>query len=197
MAYCTKCGKQNTDTARFCTTCGAVLKIKTSPPTIASSSAAHVDKKPSNPWKIISIVALIGFAVAGYFLFFNKNNNDKVINSHETDKKGENADNPSEKRDTINQTLPINKSTISSTPGRFPQSSERLLTNSDLMGLNLLDLKIMRNEIYARHGFIFQKDDMRQFFNSQSWYRPLYVNVDNLLTSVEKSNIHLIKDFER
>lgn len=38
--------------------------------------------------------------------------------------------------------------------GQYPFASERLLTEDDLAGRSAYDLKIMRNEIFARHGYI-------------------------------------------
>jgi hypothetical protein len=81
--------------------------------------------------------------------------------------------------------------------GLFPQSSTRLLTQNDLSTLNKRDLKIMRNEIFARHGYIFKTADMKNYFAQQSWYRPLYGDVNNLLTSIEKTNVELIKSYEK
>ena len=82
------------------------------------------------------------------------------------------------------------------THGRFPHASQRLLTASDLSGLSKRDLRIMRNEIYARHGYIFTTNDMRTHFQKQSWYRPRFRNVDSQLTNVERQNITLIQRYE-
>lgn len=50
--------------------------------------------------------------------------------------------------------------------------------------------RIMLNEIFARHGFIFQAGgEMDQYFRQQSWYKPERKEVNNLLTPVEKWNI--------
>ena len=83
-----------------------------------------------------------------------------------------------------------------SIPGRFPQASERLLTASDLQGLSKNDLKIMRNEIFARHGYIFQTQDMKSYFRNQSWYSPQSSNVTAKLSNIEIKNIELIKGYE-
>ena len=40
--------------------------------------------------------------------------------------------------------------------GRWPETSFYLLSQSDLIGLNLMELELMRNEIYARHGYKFE-----------------------------------------
>ncbi len=81
-------------------------------------------------------------------------------------------------------------------PGLYPEASTRYITSNDLRNKSRWQLKIMRNEIYARHGFIFQTREMRNYFNNQSWYNPVYNNVTHMLTSIEKSNIAYIKKFE-
>lgn len=81
--------------------------------------------------------------------------------------------------------------------GKFPEASERYLDDGDLSGMSQYDLKIMRNEIFARHGYIFKTDEMRSHFESQSWYTARYSNVDGMLSGIEKSNINLIKKYER
>ena len=81
--------------------------------------------------------------------------------------------------------------------GLYPVGSERYLTTGDLTGLSGYTLKIMRNEIFARHGYIFKTADMIDYFSTQGWYHPLYNDVNNKLTSVEKYNIEFIKKFEQ
>ncbi len=80
--------------------------------------------------------------------------------------------------------------------GKYPMTSLRNLTSSDLSGMSLWDLKIMRNEIFARHGYIFKTQDMKSYFESQSWYRGQYSDVTSMLTDIEKQNIELIKRYE-
>jgi len=94
---------------------------------------------------------------------------------------------------TCQTSPPVNSSEIS---GVFPQSSERILTVSDISGLTKWQLKIMRNEIFARHGYIFKTPDMQQYFSTQSWYKPLYDAVDYSLSKIEKNNIDFIKKYE-
>lgn len=52
--------------------------------------------------------------------------------------------------------------------GDYPQSSTKRLKESDVENLRPADLRIMRNEIYARHGYTFQLADIRQHFASRS-----------------------------
>jgi hypothetical protein len=82
-------------------------------------------------------------------------------------------------------------------PSGYPEaSSSRYLSESDLASKSCFELKIMRNEIFARHGYIFKTDDMRAYFSRQSWYRPLYDDVSGQLSGVERKNAQLIKQYE-
>jgi len=83
-----------------------------------------------------------------------------------------------------------------STPGKYPQASERILTDSDLQGLSKPELRIMRNEIFARHGYIFKSDDLKEHFGNQNWYAPKYADVNSMLTTTEQKNIKLIQSYE-
>ncbi|HDR7867272.1 TPA: YARHG domain-containing protein [Bacillus wiedmannii] len=77
----------------------------------------------------------------------------------------------------------------------FPDSDVRKLTSSDLTYLSKEQLKIARNEIYARHGHMFQTKDMQAYFSKQSWYRenPYFTGK---LTDIETYNVELIKSRE-
>lgn len=88
-------------------------------------------------------------------------------------------------------------STIQSiSPGMYPQASERFLSRSEIANLNKDQLKIMRNEIFARHGYIFKTPDMKSYFAQQSWYHGQFHNVNSMLSGIEKQNIELIRKYE-
>jgi hypothetical protein len=81
-------------------------------------------------------------------------------------------------------------------PGRYPFTSERYLSASDLRALSDAELRIMRNEIFARHGYIFKTDAMRRYFSQQPWYRPESHNVADRLSPIELANVETIKAVE-
>ena len=81
--------------------------------------------------------------------------------------------------------------------GQFPQASKRLLTDDDVNNLLKPDLEVMRNEIFARHGYCFKKKNLRDMFEDKDWYIPNTVDVKTDLTEIEKKNILLIKRFEK
>ncbi|MFB9079412.1 YARHG domain-containing protein [Flavobacterium procerum] len=91
---------------------------------------------------------------------------------------------------------PLPQTQSRNVPGIYPEGSKRQLRVSDIEGLTSWDLKVMRNEIYARHNYIFKTDDMKNYFNQQNWYTPRYNNIESMLTALEKKNIKFIQSYE-
>lgn len=81
--------------------------------------------------------------------------------------------------------------------GKFTQSSLRLLSKDELIKISKSDLKIMRNEIFARYGYKFKTGgEMDLYFKSQNWYSGQHDNVNDFLTDLEKANTKLILQIE-
>ena len=82
----------------------------------------------------------------------------------------------------------------------LPESGTKLLSTSDLQGLSAQQLRIARNEIYARHGRTFKDAELQNYFASCSWYKRNsaynYANENSNLNSIEKQNIITIKNYE-
>jgi hypothetical protein len=81
--------------------------------------------------------------------------------------------------------------------GTWPEASQRLLKPADVENLVKPELELMRNEIFARHGYCFNKKDLRQQFENEDWYVPNTVDIKGYLTDIEKKNIALIKRYEK
>lgn len=78
----------------------------------------------------------------------------------------------------------------------YDVACERKLTEDDLAGMSKKELRLMRNWIFARHGYIFSTTEMRNYFEQQPWYQGRYSNVTSMLTDIEKYNINFIKEHE-
>ena len=70
------------------------------------------------------------------------------------------------------------------------------LTDEDLEDLDKVQLRIMRNAVYARHGRMFQSEDLQTLFNECSWYTKNPEYTDGLLTETDRYNIRLIQKYE-
>ena len=81
----------------------------------------------------------------------------------------------------------------------LPESSSRYLTAEDLQGMDKEMLRLARNEIYAKHGRMYETDDLREYFSSKSWYYG-YLSAeefdDSVFNEYEKANLDLIKSAE-
>lgn len=77
-------------------------------------------------------------------------------------------------------------------------ASTTLLKKEDVENMYKRDLEVMRNAIYARHGYSFKNRQMRYLFdNYVDWYVPVSTDVTQDLTEIEKKNIELIKRYEK
>ena len=77
----------------------------------------------------------------------------------------------------------------------LPQSSTRLLTVQDVLPLSAHQLRLARNEIFARKGRGFASPDLQAYFSRRSWYRPSVAEVT--LTQIERENVAILQAEER
>ncbi len=61
---------------------------------------------------------------------------------------------------------------------------------------NKKELRLMRNEILARHGYRFKSKDLQEWFGQQYWYHPGNNNDAIKLSLIEQVNVQLIKSEE-
>lgn len=89
-----------------------------------------------------------------------------------------------------------NMSEPTSTCGNYPESSNRYLTVNEVAGKPIRVLRLMRNEIYMRHNYIFAFQDLTNYALSFPCYKPINSDVNDMLTNVELTNIRLILQYE-
>jgi serine/threonine protein kinase len=82
----------------------------------------------------------------------------------------------------------------------FPDSSEHRLSAAQLAGLDKTALWRARNEIFARHGYIFSTEAGRALTASLgAAYQPVTANMDAVsdsLNATEQANVELLKSLE-
>lgn len=114
---------------------------------------------------------------------------------------------------TVEQTEPNTMPTVAQTesvtvPGTvamnsefiLPDSSTRVLDKSELAGFTAEQCRLARNEIYAKHGRMFDDAGLQNYFNSHSWYHgiiPADKFSDTMLSDIEIQNRNLIIAYEK
>jgi len=82
----------------------------------------------------------------------------------------------------------------------YPETATRRLTYADIAGKSKRELRIMRNEIYARHGYRFGQSDLQTHFEKKSWYKPITTDggdlYNNHFTQIERDNVKFIRQYE-
>jgi hypothetical protein len=77
--------------------------------------------------------------------------------------------------------------------GCYDYVCNTLLHGSELNYFDKPTLRLMRNFILARRGYVFQSKDLKEYFEKEPWYRPAESNDDVQLSLLERLNIELIK----
>jgi hypothetical protein len=94
----------------------------------------------------------------------------------------------------------LNFSTSTNTPEESDTSPHWMnyrLLETELSQKSERELNLIRNEIFARHGYIFEDSEYRDYFNNKSWYSPKYTCKEFSdiypLTDVQDYNADLIR----
>lgn len=67
--------------------------------------------------------------------------------------------------------------------------------NMDLSRKTAMELRLLRNEIYARNGYLFEESDLRGHFNQYDWYQPIF-EVDDFKVYLNEQEQQFIQKVE-
>ena len=81
-------------------------------------------------------------------------------------------------------------------PGDMEFFENKTITDQMLRGLSLHELRLLRNEVYARHGRMFRAEWLQQYFFQQPWYAPDENFKDEELSGNDKVNVETIVKYE-
>lgn len=79
----------------------------------------------------------------------------------------------------------------------LPNAATTALTDADLEKFTPQQLTYARNEIYARHGAIFQSSELNQYFQTKSWYQGTTPAANVTLSGMELQNASMILDYQK
>lgn len=84
-------------------------------------------------------------------------------------------------------------------PSGWQDSAARRLTQADVANLTWEQCCLARNEIFARHGRIFQTPQIAAYFEAQSWYHGTVPGAsfdNNSLSPTERANADFLANYE-
>ena len=139
--------------------------------------------KKNNAWIfiVLAVVLVAGLGVGGFFIYQNFTKKTETIN-YDTSVNNENSY--------------YDNNAIDESEYKYEYLREREMTYADVEGKSAEELRLMRNYIFARRGYIFESEDLKEYFEQFSWYVPLYYDVTPRLSDIEKYNVNFIKEFE-
>ena len=70
------------------------------------------------------------------------------------------------------------------------------VSQNDIAGLSRAELRRLRNTVYARHGRVFERMELQQYFDGRPWYKKRLDYSDDELTPIDRDNINLIRAAE-
>ena len=221
QTICPLCKREVQKGLRSCPYCGNVLEPEGSESDKSPVEPAKVHErirtgKHLSRWGktaviflILALAAGVGGAWIGTQLPANNNTEDQTVSddSPENDMDGETKlqQDPSadETDNTNSETQETNDSENSETATKqdylLPESDSRYISKSELGGFTKEECRIARNEIYARHGRMFDDESLQAYFDSLDWYSPSIAPDDfdeSSLNDYERANLDLIIAYE-
>lgn len=82
----------------------------------------------------------------------------------------------------------------------FPEVDKELLTEEDVKDLPVELLAYGRYEILAKHGELFESEELKEYFGNQKWYFGFLSDekeVEGLLNDIEKENLAFLEKKEK
>lgn len=217
VKFCPKCGSiQKMDGKEYDSKSNEHTRVMPKIQPVVSQEDTGIYEDSSSKSDIIKLVfigTLIGIVIlaagcGGYYLYAkkdkssNKQNNSKIVektvdNKNTTADKDDNTSKDSKEVNKTNDTNSSNKEGKSS-DYIFNDSSNVRLTDAQVNSLSRENLSLARNEIYARHGYVFQTEPYKSYFGNKTWYKanPSFEGSDEEINEAERYNVQLILKYE-
>ncbi|PFP15645.1 hypothetical protein COJ96_27630 [Bacillus sp. AFS073361] len=199
MDVCTNCGEELNPSSKFCPNCGSKVAVdqKNMPSTL--ETRIEIKKNRSKTRLLVGVGSLIGLMLAISVTLIVKDFSKPELKSNAAVTKAVDheqlKDKEVEKKDQVSHETEQESSNPSSSEYILPASDKKVMSEADVANLTKGQLRIARNEIYARHGYVFQSEDLQTYFSSKSWYQQ-EPDFDGSLNEVEKENVNFLKERE-
>ena len=185
-------------------------------PTI-NPQPAIAQPQSSKWWKTLAIVlSVVALGIVALLVVESTSEDEDIVITEETPGSKEVVDNPFKKQSKKVEKEPAkvetkddyvddsgkkgddNKGTEENNSGYILDT--HYLTDADLDGKTQEEITIIRNYMYAWHGYEFKTAWLAEYFKQFSWYHPYTnnaVTVANSFNAVEKANVDFIVNYEK
>lgn len=166
---------------------GEIIRNSTPPPPVQPRNTNNNNNSGGGGSGVPIIVGIIILIAIIGFIIHATNNNEHSSNQNSNQNAVSSYDDSYYNDDTSSDYI-------------IPFSDSEYISYSDLYGLSQTEVTLARNEIYARHGRMFNTDLIRKYFESKSWYCPQYSPDDfseSVFNQYEKENIKTIVAYEQ
>lgn len=161
------------------------------------SVKSGLDKK-----QVLLVAAIVGglavLAIIAVLLFGNGDRKDEPKDNQPPVEEQEKE--PIDSEEGVQENIQEETQNATDSEYILPNSNTERLTRDDLQGLSKEELRLARNEIFARHGMIFGVEDLDNYFATKTWYKPTvaYDDFYNVveMTTVEEANLVFISQVE-
>lgn len=220
VSYCANCGSEMFSDDVFCANCGAPVRASLGGEYCTSESVYYTDTE-SGGYKttkkkntglvvavIITVVAVLGIAAAAVWYVFS----DDIDYSGDDDSGSpriEETERPKKEPQPTPTAKPKKKATPEPTASPTPDpredseyiypTDEMYITDDELDDFSRDEVRLILNEMYARHGYIFQREEYYNYFSEKDWYHPRYSDqgvVQSYFNKYEEANRLTIIDYE-
>ncbi|WP_026565094.1 YARHG domain-containing protein [Bacillus sp. UNC41MFS5] len=194
MDLCTNCGEKLNESSKFCPNCGTKLAIDQKNMPSTPETRIDIKKNRSKTRLLVGVGSLIGLMLVISVTLIAKDfyKPEPKSNVAATKTVEQSKDKEVENKDQASHDTEQESSNLSSSEYILPASDQSVMSEGDVANLTKGQLRIARNEIYARHGYVFNSEDLQTYFSSKSWYHPDDA-FDGSLNEVEKENVNFIK----
>jgi hypothetical protein len=96
---------------------------------------------------------------------------------------------------TINEAQKLQRN-VAISPGDMEHFQSAEITDKMLEGLSIYELRLIRNELYARRGRRFKTEWLSRYFLDQPWYQPVEDSSEPVLSPMERKNVDTIVKYE-
>ena len=209
---CKKCGTQLEEDALFCGNCGSKVEPDSAKATVEDSSYEFVYPEIPLPSKkttvvkqrnllvpIVIFIAVIMTLIAAFLALklisdsgeVETSSNSNIVHEIEND-----FDADSEMVHDYSSSVEEGEINFAESKDYIYPSDTEYLVKSQLENLTKEEVALLRNEIYARHGYVFNLEEYKNYFSSKSWYVPNENFDESMFNPIEKANKDLIVEYE-